>query len=458
MANSNRSEVLGVVVIMRHGDRQGFYQDPSNYVGSQTTLSPLGEQQAYDAGHFLRARYLEARSSDRINALASEQALKLFDQDSFEVLADNGGEGGVIADSVTSAFQGMFPPTPNRNITLANGQFITSPLQGYQYVPVITLDPLKNISLEPWTDCDIFVKMKKKIKQKRVRLAFNQHIQKVYSSKEFKDIESENSKFLNSLVPILGNRIVNFNNMYNIFDYVNVQSIHNSTFLSQVSNTTLAQVRHLANVHEQGVFTDRELGGIGNLAGRTVLALIFEALNSMTSQSVKKKMTFIGLAYKPFLSIMNMTQISLQGLSGMVNYASLMTFELRAASTTSQPFVRLSFRNGTAEPQLTAYPMMGSSSVDYPLVDLYEKLKPALLQNLSEWCSLCSNSHSRGCELIVADENNRKDGIWPVGASFLGVVALLALSIGVVYFLWKIINQRRKKNLRNRKGLDSDKS
>ena len=43
MSTSDQSTVLGVVVLARHGDRQGFYQDPETYTASQTAITPLGE-------------------------------------------------------------------------------------------------------------------------------------------------------------------------------------------------------------------------------------------------------------------------------------------------------------------------------------------------------------------------------------------------------------------------------
>ena len=46
MATDNQSKVLGVVVFARHGDRQGFYQDPDTYTASSTVITPLGEVSA----------------------------------------------------------------------------------------------------------------------------------------------------------------------------------------------------------------------------------------------------------------------------------------------------------------------------------------------------------------------------------------------------------------------------
>ncbi len=43
MATDDQSKVLGIVVFARHGDRQGFYQDPNTYTASATSITPLGE-------------------------------------------------------------------------------------------------------------------------------------------------------------------------------------------------------------------------------------------------------------------------------------------------------------------------------------------------------------------------------------------------------------------------------
>ena len=49
-----------------------------------------------------------------------------------------------------------------------------------------------------------------------------------------------------------------------IYDYMNVQSIHNATFAKRLPAGYLARARDLANWHEYNVFTDPALGGIGN--------------------------------------------------------------------------------------------------------------------------------------------------------------------------------------------------
>lgn len=45
--SSQNSTVLGVVLLTRHGDRQGFYQSPDTYTPAQTAITPLGLVRAY---------------------------------------------------------------------------------------------------------------------------------------------------------------------------------------------------------------------------------------------------------------------------------------------------------------------------------------------------------------------------------------------------------------------------
>jgi len=87
------------------------------------------------------------------------------------IRADAGGEPGVIFNSAVALLQGLFPPTVDYNITLANGTTVSGPLGGYQTVPselscsllryfshaspVNTVDGNKDVSLEGWVSCNV---------------------------------------------------------------------------------------------------------------------------------------------------------------------------------------------------------------------------------------------------------------------------------------------------------------
>jgi len=125
---STDSQVLGVIVMMRHGDRRGFYQDPKTYTPSNTEITPLGNQQTFQFREYLRTRYLARSSPHFIQGISPD----LVDEDQILIRADAGGEGGVIYDSAMSTMQGMWPADTGYNETLANGTVVVGPLSGYQ--------------------------------------------------------------------------------------------------------------------------------------------------------------------------------------------------------------------------------------------------------------------------------------------------------------------------------------
>ena len=110
----------------------------------------LAQSQEYDLGQFLRNTYLNPQSSSYVQGINTDVA----DVDQLYVRADAGG-GDVILDSAYALMQGLYPPTPESTITLANGQVATSPLGGYQYVPVESLEYWQAPSLTSWMECNV---------------------------------------------------------------------------------------------------------------------------------------------------------------------------------------------------------------------------------------------------------------------------------------------------------------
>lgn len=107
--------------------------------------------QAYQLGQYLRNLYLNPDSASHIRGIHSD----LVDLQEVAVRVKVGGEGASVFDSATALLQGLFPPNPNNRITLANETTVVAPLNGYQYIPVETVEPSNDRSLEPWTDCPV---------------------------------------------------------------------------------------------------------------------------------------------------------------------------------------------------------------------------------------------------------------------------------------------------------------
>ena len=163
----NATTLLGVVLLARHGDRVEFFQDPLTYDPAETFLTPLGsvrhpsslacrsdicssrnprnaQVQEQQLGSFLRSTYLDEASPTFIQDISADVA----DINQLLVRADAAGEGSVILMSVQGLLQGLFPPTTDNNITLANGTTVVSPLGGYQYIPGTFFRTLVPVSFE----------------------------------------------------------------------------------------------------------------------------------------------------------------------------------------------------------------------------------------------------------------------------------------------------------------------
>ncbi|GAA6038328.1 hypothetical protein JCM8097_003946 [Rhodosporidiobolus ruineniae] len=447
MSNSNAP--LGVVVIARHGDRSSFYQDPTTYTGSDTVLTPLGEQQNYRLGQILNSIYAGSDASRAIEGLSATEMVG----SQINATADAGGEGSVIWDSAVALWQGFYPPRADTtNFTLANGSTIASPLGGYQYVKVETVLPTDDVDFEPWTSCNEWTK----------------HTNAVYNSTDFLARAAVEKPFLDSLKSsgLVGNRTVSLANAYNVFDYINVNQLHNATFAAALNATgegTMAHIRDIASYHEWALFTSPGLGDLGNMAGRALLPRILGSLQAFTESDNEVKVAHYHLAYKPFLSLFNMTDLgaAMPNADAMVDYASMAVFEIRNGGSGSSGYdVRFGFRNGSeTSTDVTYYPLFGQSDLDVDLSTYVDKLSPYYISNNTQWCDLCNSTDTAAvCSEYklatqyedLADKYKKiSDGHFTsVGSGFIGacvtIVVMLA-ALGLFYSLgWISFGKKRQ--------------
>jgi hypothetical protein len=126
-----------------------------------------------------------------------------------------------------------------------------------------------------------------------------------------------------------------------IYDYINVQYIHNAAFVGACPPSVLTQARVLANYHESAIFSSPTMNSINNspsflvrlmprteslrsilayiVAGQALLPRILDALTQIANSSNPLKFESMSLSYKPFLSLFAMMNISESNpdLSGM---------------------------------------------------------------------------------------------------------------------------------------------
>ncbi|KAJ7677659.1 phosphoglycerate mutase-like protein [Mycena rosella] len=371
------SGLLGAVVFARHADRIESFSSPTTWATFNTFITPLGTSQAFQSGTYLRSEYLDPRSSSFIAGISSE----IVNIHEILVRADSSGDGTVFQQSVSAVIQGLYPPTKEYEITLANGSTIVGALGGFQYIPIESVEMNEDVSLNGLLSCP----------------NFDLHVANLEKSDLFLSKGKEAASFLKKLQPYLGGpRPTNFSFMFNMWDFVDVQMQHNRTYLHEVPAGFVNRARVLADFHDGNAYSDPKPDGIGNVATRAMLPSIFSALTRIANESDPLKIAINGISYKPFISLFNLTEAAKANpeIAGIENYNSLAALELRNSSS-GEPTLRLKFKNGTDEHAFRTLTMFGKT--DIPLSEFISRLTPVAINSTAEWCSACNQTSLRGC-------------------------------------------------------------
>ncbi|KAI0753568.1 phosphoglycerate mutase-like protein [Daedaleopsis nitida] len=415
-------DVLGAVILARNGDRTECFQHPITQKASATQSTPLGEVQAHQLGQYLRKLYLDADSSSYIRGIHSD----LVDLSEVAVRVKVGGEGAPVFDSATALLQGLFPPNPAHRITLANESTIVAPLNGYQYIPVETVEPSNDRSLEPWTDCP----------------AFEKHAQKVHNSDEFKEVAKKAQPFFHALKDFAFGKELSLENAYNVWDFVSSGLIHNKTYAHRLPPTFIEQARGLADFRENAIYSDPAMGGIGNIASRTGLSSILKALQRIAFNGDPLQLMVIETTYQPFISFFHQAEVikSHPELQAIPDFGSAIAIELRRAPPPdARDFLRFKFRNGTSEDFRTIH--VFKHREDIPLTEFIYRLENSVINSNREWAQACSVSSASTAAAVLGLPEGATTGSTVADASigvFLALVTML-----FVFFAARVVRRRR---------------
>ncbi|KAJ7692593.1 histidine phosphatase superfamily [Mycena rosella] len=366
------STVLGVIVIARNGDRRAFYQDPKTYAPSLTDSTALGVTDLHLLGTQLRAAYLTPGAPSFISDISGDIA----NTQEVKILAKSGGEGSVVFDSAIALLQGLFPPTPRNKITLANGAVVMAPLGGYQYVPMETVEPGNDRSMESWTDCP----------------AFQKHVASFHDSDAFKAREKDAAPFFQNVQDYVFGRPATLENIWNIYDFMNTQLTYNQTYAYRLPPSYIEQARALADFHEDGVFSDAQASGIGNVAGRTLLSHILTALERIAFNDDPLQLMVMQTSYQPFISLFHQTDMvkELPELKAIPNFGAALAIELRrGAPPDMRDFLRFKFKNGTADPEDWRPLHAFGHHADIPLTEFIYRAEGAAITSNKQWAQVC---------------------------------------------------------------------
>ncbi|KAJ7249140.1 histidine phosphatase superfamily [Mycena haematopus] len=406
------SSVLGVVVLARNGDRTAFHQDPETYSPSHTDSTPLGVSDLHLLGTQLRSAYLTPSSASFISSISTN----LANTQEVKVLAKAGGEGSAVFDSAIALLQGLFPPNPYNKITLANSSIVMAPLGGYQYIPLETVEPGNDRSLESWTDCP----------------AFQKHISAFHESDTFKRKAKEAQSFFDDIKDFVFGRRATLDNI--IYDFMNTQLIYNQTYAYRLPPTYINQARALANFHENRVFSDTHANEIGNIAGRTLLHPLLDAVERIAFSDDPLKLMVVQTTYQPFISFFHQSEIvhDHPELGAIPNFGAALAIELRrGAPPDTRDFLRFKFRNGTDDPDSWRVVHAFGHRADIPLTEFVYRIEVEKI-NLPTLFN-ANNTHQGSA--ITSNKQWRQVCGAPDVLFWMGVILLVGLALFAEIFL-----------------------
>ncbi|KAG6902283.1 hypothetical protein C0995_002215 [Termitomyces sp. Mi166 len=437
------SKVLGVIVIARNGDRSSYYQDPYSYAGSSTETTALGEAESFQLGSLLRSTYLDSSSPSFINGIRSD----LVDNSEVKARVKAGVEGSVVFDSAIALLQGLFPPNKNNKIQLANDTTVVAPLGGYQYVPVETVEPGNDRSLESWTDCPVSEVLFFNCMEtdEKSRQAFARHTKDFYNSQEFKDKAKDAQSFFKAAKDFVFGRPTTLENA--LYDFMNTQLVHNKTYAHRLPPTLIEQARHFADFHEDGVFSDKHINGVGNIAGRTLLHTIITSLERIAFNGDPLQCLLVQTTYQPFISFFHQTGITDEhpDYKGIPNFSSAIVIELRRGSPPDlRDFLRIKFKNGTSNHFRDVH-VFGHHS-DIPLTEFIYRAESAAITSNKQWKEVCSSSEGVSPLSLPSGSN--------VQAAFTG--AFTFISFLALFMLAKFVKRSRARAREARLRLPGD--
>lgn len=430
--------VLGVTVFSRHGDRTS-----KHYPGA--ALTNLGAQQNHQVGAVYRQTYLAAGAPKQILGISEDKYLPTQ-------LYASAPDQPVLLNTATAFLQGLYPPLNSQAQTLNNGTSYSAPLEGYQYVVLHgeDADSPQTIWLKGDESCPAATTAQKSY----------------FQSSQFNDISTATKDFYAGLWPLMSDvydykpENMSYKNAYEIFDLLNVASIHNQSFAG-IKSQDLAQLRYLADSWESGQNIAAQGDGSDATAddkaigGRTLAGAILSQLNQTVTSSGKLKFSLFAGSYDTFMAffgLSGLTEVS-DNFRGLPDYASTMAFELFTSDnitafpeSTDDLQVRFLFRNGSdAGTPLTEFPLFGQSTTGMSWATFSREMQTRAITEVSEWCGICgskeafcqSASSSSSAAPSGSSNSGSASGMSNAVAGVIGAMVTLAVVAvcGAAFFL-----------------------
>ncbi|KAK5937162.1 hypothetical protein PMZ80_010462 [Knufia obscura] len=440
--------VLGAYIFSRHGDRTAKSTPPAD-------LTDLGYEQVFTSGTYYRNRYISSDATQRIYGINADIVKQ-------SQLIASAPADIVLQNSALGFLQGLYPPTQLSSQTLRNGSTVQAPLNGYQLIPLQTVETGANSENAAWlqgsTNCA------------NAQISSNAY----FSSVEYMDTLSRTQDLYNSIYPDINDTFSesqnSYKNGYTIWDLLNVASIHNAT-ATIPDEETMTQLKYLADQHEFGLAYN-ESEPIRAVTGSIIAAEVVEALNATITGKGKTKLNVQFGAYAGMLSFFGLTNLTTvnSNFYGVPDYASSLVWELVTNATvdsSSWPsnddiFVRFLFHNGTtsdaSEP--VEYPLFNTNSSPLSWNDFVTGMNKISIRDQQSWCQACGNATGVCSDAYLNDDgsvststsnNSGSSGSGGMSKAVAGVIgAMITLAVillieGAVVLLggFRLVSRKR---------------
>ncbi|KAK4570044.1 hypothetical protein LTR86_003014 [Recurvomyces mirabilis] len=359
-------------------------------------LTDLGYQEVYTSGQYYRNRYISSNATYKINGVNADLVKQA--QIAVSAPADT-----VLQNSAEGFLQALYPPVGTNldTETLKNGTVITSPMNGYQLIPISLVTSGSGSEDNSW--------LQSASGCAKATISSNNY----FTSAEYMNYLNSTEGFYQTIGPTVNGTYNSsqstFKNAYTIYDLINVAEIHNASFDPSdiITDDAFYQLRTLADAHEWGLAYNSS-DNMRAIGGMVLGAEIVQYLNGTITGAGKQKIGIQFGAYGTFASFFGLAIPDIDTvapeLKGVADYASALTFEMftnssTAISSSSYPstdeiFVRTMFHNGTtsniSEP--TVYPLFGSGQDVLSWNDFTAGMNKFAVGTTKEWCSACGNT------------------------------------------------------------------
>ncbi|KIW09947.1 hypothetical protein PV08_11723 [Exophiala spinifera] len=449
---TSQETVLGVYIFSRHGDRTAKSTPPAN-------LTDLGYQEIFTSGTYFRNRYVATGADRRIFGVNSD----LVKQSQIMASAPS---DTVLQNSALGFLQGLYPPVGEElgSNVLRNGTRVQSPLNGYQLIPLQSVQTGSNSEDSAWlqgsTNCA------------NAMISSNNYFTSAEFLETFNRTQSLYQKIYPDVARTFTEEQTSFKNAYVVWDLLNVASIHNAS-VPLPDDADFFQLKTLADQHEFGLAYNAS-EPIRAVTGSILAAEVVSALNSTIAGHGKTKVNIQFGAYAGMLSffgLSNLTSVN-PDFFGVPDYASSLTWELVTnATVTSSSWpsvedisVRFWFHNGTtsntSEP--VEYPLFGSNRSPLPWNEFVDGMNKFAISGQAAWCQACGNStgvcsaaalDADGDDSTSSGESTRNDngngnGISKAVCGVIGAMVTLGVILGAELLVmvvggFRLVNKKR---------------